>query len=343
MRQCSLMFRTVSNQHLLTLACKIFGCVYPFRHPPSPSKQIMNTYEGIESLSPSRSCAVKSIYAALEILKEEGGELRSREIVNRIPERIEFTDWENHIYGKTGYIRWQSMLHFFSIDLVKAGYLRKLKGVWYLTEEGEEAMSLGPVALLKSATDKYKEWNKKRETKDSEVDEEDIDDEKEQKATIEQLEESAIYGIRNHIRSKNPYEFQDLVAALLCAMGYFIPFVSPKGKDGGIDIIAFQDPLGANTPRIKVQVKHRMDASIAVDDIRSLTGLLNKDGDIGLFVTSGRFTSESERFSRDGHIHVKLIDGDTFIGMWKEFYPKLSDAEKILLPLHPIYFLGTNE
>jgi predicted Mrr-cat superfamily restriction endonuclease len=38
-------------------------------------------------------------------------------------------------------------------------------------------------------------------------------------------------------------------------MGYHTPFISPKGKDGGIDIIAYQDPLGLKTPRIKVQVK----------------------------------------------------------------------------------------
>ena len=27
--------------------------------------------------------------------------------------------------------------------------------------------------------------------------------------------------------------------------GYYTPFVAPKGKDGGIDLIAYQDPLGA--------------------------------------------------------------------------------------------------
>jgi restriction system protein len=108
----------------------------------------------------------------------------------------------------------------------------------------------------------------------------------------------------------NPYEFQYLVAALLRAMGYFTPYVSPKGRDGGIDIIAYQDPLGANVPRIKTQVKHRPDAAIPVEDIRGLSGLLNQDGDIGLFVTSGRFTSEADRFARDSHKHVKLIDMD---------------------------------
>lgn len=260
-----------------------------------------------------------------------------------IPEKIELTSWEQERYEKTGYIRWQSILHFYTIDCSKAGYLRKQKGIWYLTEEGENAISLGAVALLESATKKYRKWDKDRKADTCENNKDDIPEEKVQKATIEQLEESAIEGIREYIANKNPYEFQDLVAALLRAMGYYTPFISPKGKDGGIDVVAFQDPLGANAPRIKVQVKHRPESSIAVDEIRGLIGLLNKDGDIGLFVTSGRFTADAERFARDSHLHVKLIDGDTFIGLWKDFYAKLSDEEKNLMPLQPIYFLGTNE
>ncbi|MBF0548586.1 MAG: restriction endonuclease [Candidatus Riflebacteria bacterium] len=29
------------------------------------------------------------------------------------------------------------------------------------------------------------------------------------------------------------------------------------GKDGGVDIIAYRDPLGTESPRIKIQIKHR--------------------------------------------------------------------------------------
>lgn len=303
----------------------------------------MNPYEGIEKLSPSMRCAAKTVFTTFEILKEAGGELPAKEIMDLIPKRIELTDWEQERYEKTGYIRWQSILHFYTIDCSKAGYLRKQKGIWYLTEEGEKAIPLGAVALLESATKKYRKWDKERKADNGEEVKDEIPEEKIQKATIEQLEESAIEGIKEYIRDRNPYEFQDLVAALLRAMGYYTPFISPKGKDGGIDVVAFQDPLGANAPRIKVQVKHRPDSSIAVDEIRSLIGLLNKDGDIGLFVTSGKFTADAERFARDSHIHVKLIDGDTFIGLWKDFYSKLSDEEKNLMPLQPIYFLGTNE
>lgn len=302
----------------------------------------------MENISLSKKSAAKTVFAAFKILKENGGKLAGREVIEKIRQSVEFDEWELHIYNKTGYVRWQSIFHFYTIDCIKAGFLTKNKGIWYLTEEGEKAIKLGGLKLLEEAGKAYREWQKNSPKKDNE-DNNDLPQELEnnqkqtQKANLELLEEQAIAGIKEFINSKNPYEFQDIVASLLRAMGYYTPYVSPKGKDGGIDIIALKDPLGATPPRIKVQVKHRPEASIRIDDIRSLIGLLNKEGDVGLFVTSGKFTSDSERFARDSHIHVKIIDIDELIDLWQKHYSKLSDEEKNTLPLQPIYFLGSNE
>jgi len=245
----------------------------------------------LDKLAPSKASAAKNIYLSFKILKESSGELPGKQVIDKIRNNGDLTDWEREIYEKTGYVRWESILHFYTIDCIKAGFLRKNKGIWYLTEEGEKAILLGPVKLLETASQLYKHWaanNKGKQNSDTnEVVELEENKTQTQKANLDLLEDQAIAGIKDYIRNKNPYEFQDMVAALLRAMNYHTPFISPKGKDGGLDIIAYNDPLGATTPRIKVQVKHRPDASVPVDDIRSLTGLLNKDGDIGLFVTSG--------------------------------------------------------
>ncbi|MBK9246782.1 MAG: restriction endonuclease [Ignavibacteria bacterium] len=303
----------------------------------------------LEKLAPSKRIAATTIFETFKILKASGGQLSGKQIVDKIRNTIEFTDWEKGSYEKTGKVRWETILHFYSIDCIKAGFLRKNKGIWYLTEEGEKAITLGPVKLLETASKLYRHWaadNRDNKTKPNDI-EEVIELEKNktqtQKANLDLLEEQAIGGILDYIKSKNAYEFQDMVAALLRAMNYHTPFISPKGKDGGLDIVAYNDPLGATSPRLKVQVKHRPDASVPVEDIRSLTGLLNKDGDIGLFVTSGYFTSESERSARESHRHIKLLDIDNFIALWQEFYSKLTDDDKNMLPLHPIYFLGSNE
>jgi restriction system protein len=301
-----------------------------------------------KELSPSKSVAAKTIYEAFKILKAEGGELSGKEVIDRIRQNVQFTDWEKEVYEKTGYMRWEAILHFYTVDCAKAGYLRKSKGVWYLTPEGEQAMKLGSVGLLESASLAYKKWDAKRkaevkdaiESSDESLDDEVIEIDKIQSIQIEKLQQQATSGIKDFIIQKNPYEFQDLVAALLRAMNYHTSFIAQKGKDGGIDIIAYQDPLGIQKPRIKVQVKHYPENPISVEVIRSLKGLINHGEEVGLFVTSGRFSNEAERFAREANVHIKLINGEELISLWQEYYSKMPDEDKSLLPLQAIYFLG---
>lgn len=151
------------------------------------------------------------------------------------------------------------------------------------------------------------------------------------------MAERASRGLRDAIYGLNAYQFQDLVGALLRAMGYFTPYISPKGKDGGLDIIAYQDPLGVKSPRIKVQVKHR-ESMASVDEVRQLMGLLQKDGDVGIFVSSGGFSPDTRRTARTSHVHVELIDLDGFISLWQDFYGNLDDEDKNRLRLKPIFF-----
>lgn len=304
-----------------------------------------------KAISPTKAVASKSVYEAFKILKAEGGDLPGKEVIDRIRENVQFTDWEKEVYAKTGYVRWEAILHFYTVDCAKAGYLRKSKGVWYLTPEGEQAMKLGPIGLLESASVAYKKWDAKRkaevkeviESSDENVDVDVIEIDKIQSIQIEKLQQQASSGIKDFIIQKNPYEFQDLVAGLLRAMNYHTSFIAQKGKDGGIDIIAYQDPLGIQKPRIKVQVKHYPENPIGVEVIRSLKGLINHGEEVGLFVTSGRFSNEAERFAREANVHIKLINGEEFIFLWQEYYSKMPDEDKSLLPLQAIYFLGGNE
>ena len=296
-----------------------------------------------KTTSPTKQTAVKAVFAAFEILSEAGGEMRGRDVVDQVGKLVPFTEWERERYEKTGYVRWESILHLYSIDCIKAGYLHKDKGVWTLTPEGEAALQLGPEKLLDSAVVKYREWKARNAREQAGVELSGVDNTQQQKALLNQFEEQAMDGILTFIKNKNPYDFQDLVAALLRTMGYFVPHIAKRGKDGGIDIIAYSDPLGTREPRIKVQVKHRPDAGISVEDIRQLIGILSKPGDVGLFVTSGHFTSEAERTARESHKHIELIDFDRLIALWQEFYPQMIDEDKNRLPLYPIFFLGVNE
>lgn len=290
--------------------------------------------------------AEKTIYAAFNILKEAGGEMRGKDVVNKIRETVEFNDYEKDRYEKTGYIRWESILHFYTIDSIKAGFLRKNKGLWILTKEGEEAIKLGPEKLLSTATKIYREWDSKRkkETESLEtVEEISTDKGQAQKAILNQYEDDANNGIRNFVIQKNPYEFQDLIANLLEAMGYHISNIAERGPDGGIDIIAYTDPLGTKQPRIIVQVKHRPNDNVSSDEIQKLSGTLKRNSDVGIFATSGSFSKPAMKEARNSREHIELVDFDRFVSLWVEYYDKLSDEQKNMLPLQPIYFLGSND
>lgn len=296
------------------------------------------------SKSKTRKIAEKAIFAAFKILKDYGGEMRGKDVVDKIRETTSFDDYESHRFEKTGYIRWESILHFYTIDCMKAGFLRKQKGIWYLTDEGEKAIGLGPEVLLSTATRLYREWDSKRKAEDDikgdlgEFTEDSAA--KVQKSLISQYEEEAHNGISDFIRGKNPYEFQDLVAELLKAMGYFISEVAQRGADGGIDIVAYTDPLGTRQPRIIVQVKHRPSETVSSDEIQKLAGTLKRNSDVGIFVTSGTFSKPAKKEARESREHIELIDFERFVSLWQEFYSKMSDEQKTFLPLHPIYFLG---
>ncbi len=289
------------------------------------------------------------MFAAFKILKEAGGELRGKEVLERIEATVPLDDFETERYVKTGNVRWKSILHFYSIDCIKAGYMRKQKGLWILTDEGAKAMKLGPDKFMDSATKKYREWDAKRKKEiivpTDEVEEAVVQGDKgqAQKARLDQYEEEASNGILDFIQSKNPYEFQDLVGALLTAMGYHISEVAEKGPDGGIDIVAYTDPLGTKLPRIIVQVKHRPNDAIPADQIQKLAGTLKRNTDVGIFVTSGSFSKPARKEARESREHIELIDFERLMDLWQQYYAKLSDEQKNLLPLHPIYFLGSNE
>ena len=296
-----------------------------------------------DKFSRTKACATKTLYAVMKEMSRRGGSMPAKELYPFVNENVELTDWEKEPAGKMQYIRWTNSFQFYSIDYQKAGFIVKKSGNWYLTPEGEAALKKTPEEVMNIANDAYHAWKKARDIEDN-PDEEPTDNtaESDNSMKLEQLESDAREGIKAFIASKDPYEFQDMVAALLRAMDYHTPFIAPKGKDGGIDIIAYLDPLGAKTPRIKVQVKHKPETSIGASEVRALSGVL-KAGDIALFVTSGTYSADARNAASGNDKFIRLIDGNDFIEMWQEYYDKMSDDDKNMLPLKRISFLGNNE
>lgn len=293
-----------------------------------------------EQFSRSKATASKTLYAVMQEMKRRGGSIPVKELYPFIESNVDLDEWEREPAGKNQYIRWTNNFQFYSIDYVKAGYIVKKNGSWFLTEDGEAVLDKGADGVMRLAVKAYHEWavaNSVKEDHNGEGEDEAPDNTNQ--INLETLESEARDGIKRFLASKNPYEFQEIVAALLRAMGYHTPFVAPRGKDGGVDVIAYVDPLGAQTPRIKVQVKHKPDTAVGASDVRSLLGVL-RSGDIALFVTSGTFSSDARNTSTNSREFIRLIDGEDFIDLWQEYYDKMSDEDKNLLPLKRIAFVG---
>jgi len=282
-----------------------------------------------------------------ELLSDKPDGMRAKDILYEVGNSFELTDYESGYYPSSpNYPRYTKIIRFATIALVKAGWLIKETGQWFITDEGKEAFEKypNPEDFYGEAVRLYREWKKSRKTEEDHIEELEKDD-KPYSATLtfEEAEENSWEQIKEHLREINPYDFQDLVAALLKSMDYHISWISPPGKDKGIDIVAYNDPLGTINPRIKVQVKHRMDKTTNVEGLRAFMSVLSKD-DVGIFVSSGGFTKDARDEARTQEIRkVTLIDLKQLFELWVEHYLNIDQDIRQLLPLKPIYYLAPEE
>lgn len=277
--------------------------------------------------------------ALFELLSVAPEGMRASEALARLAERIPPSPYEAGEYASGGR-RYEKVVRFTTIVFVKSGWLAKSGGRWYLTEAGRSSFAKhkDPEKFFRAAFDGYRQWKRQQHT-------EDVDDELPEVEdaaagiTLEQAQDQAWSEIERYLSTMPAYEFQDLVAALLRGMGYHVGWVAPPGKDGGIDITAFNDPLGTRPPRIKVQVK-RQQQKVAVDGLRSFMALLGND-DVGIFVNAGGFTKDAEDEARtQATRRVTLLDLEKLVELWKEHYRKIDEKDRRRLPLEPIYFLA---
>lgn len=282
-----------------------------------------------------------------EILLKRPDGTPARIALDSLAASVKLSDYEAGTYSSGGGRRFEKIVRFATVDCVKAGWLSKQKGIWFVTESGRDALRSfkEPEAFYREAVRLYRQWKASRDlvepAAEAEIDSESSPS-KSARITFEQAEEQAREEIENYFSSMNPYELQQLVADLLKAMGYYPSWISPPGRDGGLDIVAYPDPLGTRPPRIKVQVK-RQAAAVDEDGLRSFLALVNED-DAGLFVSIGGVTRAAQEAARKQERRkITLIDLNRLVELWIEFYGKLDNLAREQFPLTPIYFLTPKE
>lgn len=152
---------------------------------------------------------------------------------------------------------------------------------------------------------------------------------------LDNVREQSKEFIKDRITKLDPYEYQDLVAGLLRAMGYKTR-VSPPGADRGVDILASPDGLGFEQPRIVVECKHRK-GSMGAPEVRSFLGGRHQD-DKGLYVSSGGFTKEAKYEADRASIPITLMDMNGLVSALIDNYEGLDAETRTLLPLAKLYW-----
>jgi restriction system protein len=281
--------------------------------------------------------------AVFNILEKHPEGLLAREVIRQVealvpPSEFELSEYE----ASPGSRRFDKIIRFQTICPVKAGWMTKDKGTWKVTPDGIAAALNFPddADFTREGVRLYRIWRKGEPASEIEDGNGEIDiDPPYSSVTLEEAEETARQETRDHLAKMNPYEVQDLVAALLRAMGYHVSWIAPPGPDKGVDIVAFTDPLGASGPRIRVQVKRRAD-KIRVDEIRSFIAVIS-GSDVGIFISLGGFTPDSQSEARHQESRrISLIDVDGLIDLWIENYSRLPEHSRQLMPLKAIYYLA---
>jgi len=161
-----------------------------------------------------------------------------------------------------------------------------------------------------------------------------IEDVEETPLFYEEVSAKAEELISDMVSKLDSYEFQNLVAGVLSAMGYR-SISHPPGRDRGVDIIAYPDALGFERPRVKAQVKHRK-GKTSGPEMRSFIGVL-REGDNGLFVSTGGFTDEAKLEAERSRERITLLDRDGFIKLMLEYYEALDPIFQSKIPLKQIW------
>ena len=268
-------------------------------------------------LAPSRALAAKLLFATFKILKDAGGSLAGKEVITIIESSVELTEWDKSVYEKTGNTRWVSILHFFTIDAIKSGFLIKEKGTWTLSNTGNDAIQLGEVGLLEACTAGYVKWRlsvpAKQQTEAVLAKEiKDVPSEELLESVIAEINDNLAGEILDIVKSCSPVFFERLVVALLVKMGYGGTLANAarvigRSGDGGIDGIIDEDRLGLDA--IYIQAK-RWEGIVGRPEIQKFVGALQgQRAHKGVFITTSDFTKEAQEYVKNISNKVVLMNG----------------------------------
>jgi restriction system protein len=197
--------------------------------------------------------------ALFEVLKEHPDGIAAKEALIAVEARVEPTPAETGVYADSGVPKLPRLIRFATIPAVKSGWMAKQDGIWTVTDDGLQAFAAypDPEQFYKHARALYQAWKKSAPTNDETLELDESEVEVTAATSLEDDEDTAREEILSYLGSMPPFDFQAACAKLVETLGHEISWISPPGPDGGLDFIAYADPIGATGRRIKGQVKRQ--------------------------------------------------------------------------------------
>jgi HJR/Mrr/RecB family endonuclease len=130
--------------------------------------------------------------------------------------------------------------------------------------------------------------------------------------TVKDFNDNLIYQLNNQpedVHQLEPRQFEELIEYLLKKDG-FETVLTPRSRDGGKDIIAkYITPAGISFLTYVECKRYSPDRPIGVEYLRSLYGtVMSERVNLGMLVTSSRFTSEAYKFQTKTENFLELKD-----------------------------------
>lgn len=255
------------------------------------------------------------------------GERVISEVVQELEDSIGLSEQDKTAMLPSGkQTRFSNRTHWAKSYLIQAGLLKSTgRGKFTLTGEGRKVLEDGPRKIDMSYLEQFPGYiefkTRKRKSVENTPDksktsfsaDENTPDEELVAAHLE-IENQLAVELISRLREVSPAFFEEVIVALLLAMGYGgatedVGRTLGQSGDRGVDGVIDQDPLGVD--QIYVQAKRYAEGNhVGAGDIRDFFGALNlKRASKGIFFTTSRFTPDAERTASDLGSRIVLING----------------------------------
>ena len=153
-------------------------------------------------------------------------------------------------------------------------------------------------------------------------------------ASLKEIRDSLAEDLLDRILDREPEFFERLVIDLLKNMGYGVgdEVHTPLSRDEGIDGIISLDVLGLQ--KVYLQAKrYARDNAISRPALQAFVGAVSvRDTQMGVFITTSRFTEEAKAYAKRLNQPLVLIDGARLTSLMIDYKLGVSAVRVIELP-----------